>query len=335
MSSAATKALEVWHEIGEQNISDFGWQFLEAYNASLAREKGKVMLQKDEDLPDTLMRAWSASEIFVARPDTVDLVSAAADSLPYHPVLAKDEIPAPTGFLWLMRPISILDWRGDTIRVHCVQWWPSDMVIMRGDEEHHARAISFAVYSNTGDPLDSFNMNPASQNAAKRGLRWPLSHLGFVPASQELFGTGEDATQPTVHLVEDEEGWKGAVVQRWLTAWWLLLRQEMVEVEPGVADRATRRRFQNATNKAHPIPQIKVVDLRRRERAARDDAAAAGDAVGWTHRWGVRPHWRRQWYPSLGEHKLILIDFQVRGPADKPLVLKPTVFDVKPPRTQT
>jgi hypothetical protein len=335
MSSAATKGLEVWHEIGAQNTSEFGWQFLENYNSSLSGETNKIFLTKDEDLPDTLMRTWGMSEIFVARSDTVDLVSAAADSLPYHPVLAKDEIPGDFGFLWLMKPLSILDRHGKVIRVHCVQWWPSDLAIMRGDEKHNARVITYALYSNASDPLDSYSADPVAQFGMQRGLRWPLSHLGFVAASQDVFGTGEETTvQPTdLHMVESEEGWQGAVFQRWLTAWWLLLRQEMVEVEPGFADRATRRRFQHATAKGHPIPQIKVVDLRRRERAARDDATEAGQSVDWTHRWGVRPHWRRQWYPSLQEHKLILIDFQVRGPADKPLVLKPTVFDVRPPRS--
>lgn|GEM_PF-5177028 len=38
------------------------------------------------------------------------------------------------------------------------------------------------------------------------------------------------------------------------------------------------------------------------------------------HRWMVRGHWRRQWYPALNTHKVIWIDDHESGPGDVPLL---------------
>ena len=38
------------------------------------------------------------------------------------------------------------------------------------------------------------------------------------------------------------------------------------------------------------------------------------------HRWEVRAHPRRQWYPSAKEHRVIWIDDHTAGPADRPLI---------------
>jgi hypothetical protein len=37
------------------------------------------------------------------------------------------------------------------------------------------------------------------------------------------------------------------------------------------------------------------------------------------HRWPVRMHKVRQWYPSLQEHRAIRPGFYIKGPADAPL----------------
>jgi hypothetical protein len=49
------------------------------------------------------------------------------------------------------------------------------------------------------------------------------------------------------------------------------------------------------------------------------------------HRWLVRGHWRRQWYPSLGVHRLVWIAEHPSGPADRPLVQRDRVLVVRPP----
>lgn len=57
-----------------------------------------------------------------------------------------------------------------------------------------------------------------------------------------------------------------------------------------------------------------------------------GDGAGrrqYSHQWWVRGHIRRQWYASLGQHRLKWIPAHLRGPSDKPIKASaPTVRKV-------
>jgi hypothetical protein len=53
-----------------------------------------------------------------------------------------------------------------------------------------------------------------------------------------------------------------------------------------------------------------------------DDTSTVKD---WQHRWVVRMHKVRQWYPSLQRHKVIYRGPYIKGPDDKPLLGGETV----------
>lgn len=71
------------------------------------------------------------------------------------------------------------------------------------------------------------------------------------------------------------------------------------------------------------LPPVRVLDLRSPQRAT---VANPSGGVEWSHRWVVRGHWRRQWYPSVQRHRLIWVDPYVKGPEDAPLDVRPTVW---------
>jgi hypothetical protein len=48
----------------------------------------------------------------------------------------------------------------------------------------------------------------------------------------------------------------------------------------------------------------------------------------YSHRFMVSGHWRHQWYPSKGEHHLIWVDPFIKGPEDRPLIIKDRVWKV-------
>lgn len=99
----------------------------------------------------------------------------------------------------------------------------------------------------------------------------------------------------------------------------LLMQQTLTWVESVMPDRPTRRRLARA---GLPPSDIKVIKLRRMGKAPdREDEAI----VAWTHRWLVNGHWRQQFYPSTRSHKPVWISPHVKGPSDKPLVLKEKV----------
>ena len=65
-----------------------------------------------------------------------------------------------------------------------------------------------------------------------------------------------------------------------------------------------------------------VVRLRRLSTAVEDTDTPHGDGPDYSHQWLVGGHWRNQWLPSRAAHRLQWISPYVKGPADKPLVVK-------------
>ncbi|WP_342314652.1 hypothetical protein LIX17_25740 (plasmid) [Mycobacterium avium subsp. hominissuis] len=56
-----------------------------------------------------------------------------------------------------------------------------------------------------------------------------------------------------------------------------------------------------------------------------------GSSRSYSHRWVVRGHWRRQWYPSLNRHVPIWITDYIAGPADLPIEHRDKVLIARPP----
>ena len=66
---------------------------------------------------------------------------------------------------------------------------------------------------------------------------------------------------------------------------------------------------------------VKVIRLRH---VTHKSPSGESQPVDWSHRWVVNGHWRMQ--PTKTGVKRIWIMPHVKGPDDKPLVLKETVF---------
>jgi hypothetical protein len=98
-------------------------------------------------------------------------------------------------------------------------------------------------------------------------------------------------------------------------AFWAIIEQTLVRIVTGRGDRASRRRLEKA---GQPIPAVKYVMLRKIRRSTGDGAAD----INWSHRWMVEGHWRNQWHPRHQIHRQKYILPYVKGPDDKPLVLK-------------
>ncbi len=68
--------------------------------------------------------------------------------------------------------------------------------------------------------------------------------------------------------------------------------------------------------KAGVAPDVRVIEVRPRDRAPTDDEPTTRD---WQHRWVVRMHKVRQWYPTEQRHRVLYRGPFIKGPADKPL----------------
>lgn len=100
----------------------------------------------------------------------------------------------------------------------------------------------------------------------------------------------------------------------------MFLNQRVFQSERAHVERHARKRYE----KAKVDTEVHVIRLRVVERQYEKQTEA--EAVEWTCRWMIRGHWTRQWYPSLGTHKLLWIMPYVKGPKDKPFrAPKPSV----------
>jgi hypothetical protein len=104
---------------------------------------------------------------------------------------------------------------------------------------------------------------------------------------------------------------------------WMLLQQRIAIKEHLALNRATRRQWSREHETAPP-PSIIVVRLRRPSNP--DGSESVSTPVDWSHRWMVDGHWRNQFYPSTGDHQPTWIAPFIKGPGDKPLVLKDRVY---------
>ena len=100
---------------------------------------------------------------------------------------------------------------------------------------------------------------------------------------------------------------------RFLYAFWRLCEQRIAEAEPAPAGHSA----QVLADRAGVPAEVRVVRLRRTESPGHDSDHAGRD---WQHRWVVRMHKVRQWYPSLQQHKVIYRGPYIKGPDDKPLL---------------
>lgn len=105
-----------------------------------------------------------------------------------------------------------------------------------------------------------------------------------------------------------------------LRATWLMMAQKLSATTREHVDRAERRRCAKLN-----LPQeVNVVRVRKREQLAADNPEHRD--IEWSHRWLVSGHWRQQpCGPGREDRRPTWIPGHVKGPDDKPLVIKDRV----------
>jgi len=138
---------------------------------------------------------------------------------------------------------------------------------------------------------------------------WPLGH----DTDQELPDIASDAAMASV--IED---------RRLLAALWQLSSQPSITAtEDTPPDRATRRRLER---RGHAVPDVRIVNLAARHRAVSEGSSGSESQREYTRRWMVEGHWRQQACgPQWSQHRPTYIAPHIKGPEDKPLVLRDTV----------
>lgn len=106
-----------------------------------------------------------------------------------------------------------------------------------------------------------------------------------------------------------------------LYAWAMFAQTEITANEKLYIPRVQQKGF---TREGRPLPEIRVVSLRR---YADDPTREPGETlVEWSHRWEVRGHMRQiRVHRNSTETRWVHVRKHIKGPANKPLLLRETV----------
>lgn len=176
------------------------------------------------------------------------------------------------------------------------------------DEEFVVRVTMWAHL----DDEDDFPIPPDMVETIKSmNTPWLISHMTAIPFS-------------AIPDIREQRG-EGDAKADWLTFLRVLNRvmaEKIIVKERQQAPRPYRR---EAQRRNWPPKDVIVVELRRRTTKGAYDENSGRH---YSHQWIVQGFWRNQYYPSMKTHRQKYIAEYVKGPKDKPLIIKDRVWNL-------
>lgn len=328
--------LDVQSSLRDWWKTDLGQSYARAWNSVTADT-----VIRDEHLGDVQADALGKAETFWVSQEMVSVIQVAGETMPPQP-LRPDDAPAPFGFVWFDRPIRIIDKGGKRVGIRAVVWSersislryrddsppePTDPLyeVFTRDEDGYVRGLSMAWYSDFEDDEDETNHSIRADIEAA-GHAWEtwkrLSHrLQMFHLDVWPYGISFADAEVEEHM--------GSIdTRRFLVAFFALQGQRLARTERLPTPRHVRRRLERSGT-LDPTKEVRTITLRRyREPGVEDRGEDRGGPIEWSHQWIVSGHWRNQWVPSIEDHRLTWIAPYVKGPEDRPLLVRDTVFKV-------
>lgn len=252
------------------------------------------------DLPVVLHRA---DTIYVTE-EMESLLLQAAHDLPWEYEFDPKSLLSPFGFVYLERSIVGVDVHGDSVTVKGFAWQVVPSTVEGYDGLRQTAIIYF--FSDPNDPNDIISTEVIPKWRENGDIVPPLilAHLYIV---SEGIPMKQDDRQGAALVLE---------TGRLFLALNLLSHQTIGEPMKMRPNRATRKRAisWDRDNERY----ITLITLRRKS-VKKDDEEH--QKIEWSHRWVVRGHWRRQYFPKTKTHDWVYIYEHIKGPEDKPLLI--------------
>ncbi len=293
-----------------------GRQYLDGYQQSIFREHPNL------DQPGSLYRniadrladmTFNADPIYID-PDMMTVFEAAWPQFKPEP-FAPTDLVTPYGFALLPRPIKMLDKHGKTVTARAVLWAPATLrkKVPRdpSDDEPAEAGVVVALFHGTGDTDDW-----TTQGEVDLG---PFDLMHFI-----AIAFGEDLSHNPEMDGPDNDHDPTEII-RPVQCLWRLMSQSLVVSTPERPSKPFRKRWE-----AMRLPNDKKVTVVRLRRTY-EDKTPDGEVhtVEWKSRWLVRGHWRNVWHSSIQMHRQQWVAAFIKGPADKPLIIKKmTAFEL-------
>lgn len=355
MSIKIPQRRAAWHDALDAQIALWRWYrtpmgrlYMED---SLAANAGALSLEDTRNLivqmyHGEMQRLLDTDPIFVSS-EMCEVIEAASKSFAPEPLRETDLI-TPRGFIYFEQPFIVPDRFEDPTTIAGVSWHRlihgtseamKDRVLEMTVEKlkeygHEARAlsriedeilasepslepwgISLTIYASTaqylpGEAEENIHAHQVRDLYPTAGMP-PLIPLHLTPWYFNMSFNGnewDEVGRPT------GAEWWWRIVQTTFR----LMQQRIAVKHLNRPDKATRREAKKL--KMPDDTQIVVVRLRREKG---DQNEPTGESANYSHRFIVGGHWRNQPYTSLGIWRQIWISPYVKGPADKPLIVRP------------
>jgi len=302
------------------------------------------------DLADTMADA----DLYVLSPAMRDVVVAAALTLTLDDLalFSQDDLPALKGLLVLPDPLIVTTLNGQ-LGDDVAYMWDGTANLSTVDESSRGRsrrlgwtrvpAVQVTSFSDSYGPIQPDSFRDFVSYAASEGTPIPplmidgirCARYNWAPTDEqraavdnhrraalevhaaartqaEAIGWDEDHVEADYSPGSEIVDVDGLFSVKFLYAFWRLCAQETSEITEADVKNATRA----AADRAGTSPEVRVTQLRATGPSNRESERGAR----WNHRWVVRMHKVRQWYPSEQRHKVIYRGPFVKGPEDKPLL---------------
>lgn len=235
-----------------------------------------------------------SAQLWWVSPDMQQVLAAAADSVPDFELRSTDA-PDRFGAVFFSSPLRGVESRSED----------------RGERSLYLNAMSWSVTDVKGTDISQMLIYSWVNVLVQGVRRWVCIGVANWTAGTRLRDVEDRGDDQRASVIEDRSR---------IAALWLLASQTLAakETEP-IPRPAAKRQLREGLE----IPTLRVIRLRHRRSAGSEQEESVPQ--DWSHRWLVSGHWRNQWLPSENRHRPTWIAPYVKGPEDKPLVLKDTV----------
>lgn len=289
-----------------------------AFNTGLM-EGGRAFADETDRLVDEIRGHLEAAETYWVSSDMGSLIQhAAPDPKLLGQKLRQEDLPSKSGFLVFdsqvvfgSASIKALTWyrKDDQVIFWC---WETKELARRRDGQPLVGDGSFDDEIFKGTHYIPINQWPWTIGAA-------LEEVGEI--NTEWCETEEEMEQERLESIQERQECLAIVY-----CTMLMLGQKIARTEDGRVPRAAAKR---AARVGLPNDTVRCITLRREQILGKSGEPDTGQAINYSHRFMVRGHWKPQWYPSLQDHRIIYIAPYIKGPDDKPLIIRDTVYALK------
>jgi hypothetical protein len=317
------------------------------YPASL--DEGGEIIVTDE------ARYLAKADLYVLSPGMCDVTVAAAQTLDRRDLelLTEADLPSLTGVVVLPHPLIVRTVTGYLGDDRAYLWhYPVTIPVPDPDRRgpRSRPAVRYSGYHDTNGPVRTDSLADLAALARSHGTPLPPLLLGSIRCRPLGYHVTEDMLQSGNEFLDEArriadadrarytarglnedrvisefeytpgdeiDDHDNAFMERFLYAFWRLCEQRIATTTRADVNHSA----QVVAGRAGVSPDARIIRLRQNEQTAGHGHAGHD----WHHRWVVRMHKVRQWYPSQQQYKVIYRGPYIKGPDGKPLLTGETI----------